>query len=162
MKKDGVFQRLVIFMFIVVFTSVFVFALGEGQNTKDKNSDPSSPDFNYASADWSSVSSSSYAQVDWTKVPTTAYDQLDWGVVPYDKIPVENIGSIPKEKIDVNKVRDQSKLTFDHLSYGDNINKVSDWSKLNSDARDSVLSSRAGKPVVLDTGGQSQKRIVKF
>ena len=132
-------------------------SLGNLEQKDDKTSDPSSPSFDYASADWSAVSSSSYAQVDWTKVPTTAYTQLDWTVVPYDKIPLENTGSIPKEKIDVTKVRDQSKLNSEQLLYNKNLNKISDVKKLDEQVLRDVLSQYSGIGFRLQAGDTGTK-----
>ena len=151
MKKRNTSVRLYfITLLSIVIISTFVSAAitdEDQEKQKDFSSGTLSVD-DYKSSD-------AYPSIFTNKA--TDWSLVDWSVAKeyQNNVPLEHIKDIPAQYVDVTKVRDQSMLTSDHLSYNDNINRVSDWSKLHQNARDSVLSSRAGKPVVLDTGGQS-------
>ena len=144
---------------ILLFLSPVIAGLGsEGTDEERNNFDPQS--FDWKDGDYSKVSSwdgvSPSLIVRWVDVPDSAFAGMDWST-GQEKVPPEKEHLIPPEKVDVTKVLDQSKLTQEQLGFGDNLDKVVDWSKLDSVARDSVVSEKVGKSVKIDDGGKPVK-----
>ena len=144
---------------ILLFLSPVIAGLGsEGTDEERNNFDPQS--FDWKDGDYSKVSSwdgvSPSLIVRWVDVPDSAFAGMDWST-GQEKVPPEKEHLIPPEKVDVTKVLDQSKLTQEQLGFGDNLDKVVDWSKLDATARDSTVSEKVGRSVKIDDGGKSVK-----
>jgi len=72
---------------------------------------------------------------------------IAWEKVDQSKVDPENTHKIPPEHVKVNDVQDQSELTFEQISYGDNYNEIEDKSKLDPIVRDRYLSEQNSKIV---------------
>jgi len=133
-----VWKRGVIHLVLILIMSNLVFSVcyDENMNPIPCPKEPT-PQDRANKGDYKDMSGEDFKKIDWNKEPKP--DQ--------SKVPSDKIGNIPAKDVDVNKVKDQSKLTYDQLSHGDNYNKIQDKSKLNPAVRNRFLSEKTKKNI---------------
>ena len=135
MKKRAIFLKNIIILFILILSFKIVSSGCEYDE-----------DAGYSGSDCGSM-----------KAENGDFDEMsenEWDDVKQKDIPPEHIDKIPPDKVDVNKIKDQSRLTYEQLSHGDNYNLIQDKSKLNPQVRDQFLTASSNTNVQTETNNQ--------